>query len=182
MVALAIASVMVFTSCHTEKTEYLDPDAPSGGSDDSKQELDIEIDASISGAMTKGVSMTIKYTDFDGKSDEVVLNKDFAGQSPLSLKLPFHAEGKGKEFAISVTTTKADITAYKTEKAPWNAICIINVKHNGKEDFQHSVKVTENPISLFIYIFFISVFISVLSRFFSVLSGFLMPRDFYTCL
>lgn len=143
MVALAIASVMVFTSCHTEKTEYLDPDAPSGGSNNEKQELEVLVEAEISGTMTKAVSLDINYTDFQGVSGHVVLNNNFDGK-----KLTFNTEGKmekkGEEFAICINATKADYTAYFEEKSPYNATCRVIVKHNGRE-IENRLSVIENP-------------------------------------
>lgn len=146
MIALAIASVMIFSSCHKEKIEYLDPDAPSGSqNDDTKQELDIDVDVEFSGAMTKAVSLTIKYIDDKGKTEEVVLNKDFDGKEPLSFKRQFHVEGKGKALGLSIIPTKKDFKEYLNEKAPWTAKCNVIVKHNGKEDTRHSMGATVDP-------------------------------------
>lgn len=132
MIALAIASVMMFSSCHKEETTYLDPNSPTNGIDIDKMELEVVVDAEISGAMTKAVSMDITYINFKGESGHAVLNKDFSGQD-LTFNTSSKTIGKGKKFGLCVKTTIADYNIYKSESAPWNAMYRAIVKINGEE-------------------------------------------------
>lgn len=154
MIAIAIASVMMFSSCSKEeKTELIDPDKPTNTG---KQELEVEVNAVITGAMTKALSIKIEYIDFGkDKSEVVVLNENYDGKN-CSFNKKFSAEGKGKKFGILVSSTIAsDYNTFKSEPAPWNAEYTITVKHNGVVDDAvsrvHDQKVSESNPSITLF-------------------------------
>lgn len=133
MIAIAIASVMMITSCHKEEITYIDPDAPHGGStpDPDKMEIEVEVSAELSGVMTKAVSMSIAYVNFKGQSGETVLNKDFNGQN-LTFNTKSNTVGKGEKFGLCIKTTLADREVYASLTAPWVAMYRAQVKVNGE--------------------------------------------------
>lgn len=142
MIALAITSMMVFTGCHKESVEIIDP---MEGVQDGNHDLEIEIDAALEGSYTKAVSLTIKYVDFNSDKEEVVvLNKDFDGQN-TSFKKKFRTTKKGEVMGICVTPTTVAFEDYKDLPTPWLGKCHITVKDNGRElDETNVLSLTDN--------------------------------------
>ena len=128
MIALAIASVMVFSSC-SKDDDPVKPEDPT----EEKSNFEVEVNAAISGAMAKALELTINYIDFEGNKQEVVLNKDFSGAEPMSFKETFKTNEEGKKFGIRITARNADFNTYKDVPAPWVASYSVVGKVNGKE-------------------------------------------------
>lgn len=129
MIALALASVMMFSSC-SKDDDPVKPEEPTP--EEEKANFEVELNAEISGAMTKALELTIEYIDFNGKKQEVVLNKDFSGAEPMSFKETFKTNDESKKFGIRLSARTPKTDTYRDEPAPWLAAYTVVGKVNGK--------------------------------------------------
>lgn len=132
MIALAIASVMSFSSCSKEeKTEIVDPLA-------GKHKVEATIHAEITGALTKAVAIEVEYKDFDGKVHKEVVNGKFDGQNAtFDASFETIAQGDDKEAYIYFKGITGDTENYKTAVSPWGVKCSAVAKLDGNVKAQY---------------------------------------------
>lgn len=129
MIALALASVMMFSSC-SKDDDPVKPEEPTP--EEEKANFEVELNAEISGAMIKALELTIEYIDFGkDKSEVVVLNKDFSGAN-LTFNQTFKTNDESKKFGIRLSARTTKMDTYKDEPAPWLAAYTVVGKVNGK--------------------------------------------------
>lgn len=142
MIALAIASVMSFSSCSKEeKTEIVDPLA-------GKHEIEVTLHAEVTGSFTKAVAIEVEYTDFDGKAHKEVVNSKFDGQNAV-FNTSFKTIANGvdeKEATIHFKGINGDIENYKSETSPWGIKCsaIAKLDGNVKAEFNYERSETKS--------------------------------------
>lgn len=117
MMAIAIASVMAFSSCKEESTEIVDPLA-------GKHVVEAVIHAEVTGAFTKAIAIEVEYKDFNGKTHTEIVNGKYDGQN-ATFDASFNTEinGKESEATIHFKGILTDAENYKSEVSPWGIKC-----------------------------------------------------------
>lgn len=139
MIAMAIASVLAFSSCHSESTDIVDPLA-------GKHEVEATIHAEVSGAFTKAVAIEVEYKDFKGETHKEVVNGNFDGKDAVFDKtIRTVLDGTESEAAIRFRGIKGNADNYKTAVSPWGIKCTAVAKLDGnqKASFYYDGSVTE---------------------------------------